>query len=373
MSDELKKKISELEDELKNTKVNKKTEMAVGKLKSKIAKLKKDLELQLSKSKGGGVGYAVKKEGDSTIGFLGLPSVGKSTLLSNLTNKESKIGAYEFTTLEVCPGLLYYNFTNLQILDLPGIVDKASDNRGFGKKVLSVVRVCDLVIFVVNCENYEKEMEILLCETKNSNIRINKNPPNINIIKKNIGGISIGVNFSKNTLTNKLVKEVLLENRILNCDIQINEKNLSVDDLIDVIYKNISYVRGVICLNKIDKIKNYKLVEENVKKNFPSWKVFSISAEKKINLEGFKNFLWRNLNFIFVYLKEPKKKTDFKRPLVVKKNSTIETILKKIHRTFFDKFKHCNIKGKSVKFDWQRCGVNHIVKDGDILEIILVR
>ncbi|MFW6226451.1 MAG: GTPase, partial [bacterium] len=140
--DELEDRIKELEDELKNTKVNKRTEGSVGLLKAKIAKLKKELEIKSSKSTTGS-GYAVKKEGDATVGLLGKPSVGKSTLLSKITNKESKIGAYEFTTLEVVPGLLNYKHTNLQILDLPGIIDKASDNRGFGKKVLSVVRSCD--------------------------------------------------------------------------------------------------------------------------------------------------------------------------------------------------------------------------------------
>ena len=132
--EELKERIAELEDELKNTKVNKRTEASVGLLKAKIAKLKEDLEAKLSKGKGKGEGFAVKKEGDATVGLLGKPSVGKSTLLGKTTNKDSKIGAYEFTTLDVVPGLLNHKFTNLQILDLPGIIDQASDNRGFGKK-----------------------------------------------------------------------------------------------------------------------------------------------------------------------------------------------------------------------------------------------
>ena len=111
----LKERIIELEKELKGTKVNKKTEMSVGKLKAKIAKFKEELEIKLAKGGGGGVGFSVKKEGDSTIGLLGKPSVGKSTLLGVLTNKESKIGAYEFTTLDCVPGLLYHKFLNIQI------------------------------------------------------------------------------------------------------------------------------------------------------------------------------------------------------------------------------------------------------------------
>ena len=375
MSDIIKEKIAELELELKNTKVNKKTEMSVGQLKGKIAKFKEQLEIELAKGKGGGDGYAIKKEGDSTIGFLGKPSVGKSTLLSNLTNKESKIGAYEFTTLDVTPGLLYHNFTNLQVLDLPGIVERAADNRGFGKKVLSVVRVCDLVVFVVDCVDYKKEMKMLITETENSKIKVNKISPNIVLIKKHNGRINIGVNFSRNKIPDKLVKQILMDNRIMNCDIQINEKNLEVEDLLESIYRNIAYVRGVICINKIDKLPKEKLQQnlENIKKDFPNWEIFQISAEKKLFLEEFKNFLWENLDFIFVYLKEPKKKVDFSKPLVVKKNSKIIDVLKVIHNDFYEKFKFCNIKGKSVKFEWQQCGLEHKIKNLDIIEIVLVK
>jgi ribosome-interacting GTPase 1 len=88
--EELKEKIEELEKELSTTKVNKRNEASVGMLKAKIAKLKEELESKLSKGKGKGEGFAVKKEGDSTIGLLGKPSVGKSTLLGKIQIKNQK-------------------------------------------------------------------------------------------------------------------------------------------------------------------------------------------------------------------------------------------------------------------------------------------
>lgn len=53
------------------------------------------------------LGFDVAKTGDARIGFVGFPSVGKSTLLSNLAGVYSEVAAYEFTTLTTVPGMLY--------------------------------------------------------------------------------------------------------------------------------------------------------------------------------------------------------------------------------------------------------------------------
>ena len=54
-------------------------------------------------------GFDVSKTGDARIGFVGFPSVGKSTLLSNLAGVYSEVAAYEFTTLTTVPGMLLWN------------------------------------------------------------------------------------------------------------------------------------------------------------------------------------------------------------------------------------------------------------------------
>lgn len=371
MADEaLKLRIEELEDELKNTKVNKRTEASVGLLKAKIARLKDELEAKASKGKRGD-GYAVKKEGDATVGLLGKPSVGKSTLLSKITNKESKIGAYEFTTLEVVPGLLNYKFTNLQILDLPGIIDKASDNRGFGKKVLSVVRVCDLVVFVVSAKHALAEMKMLLNETQNAGIRVNKNKPFIQIVPKPKGGVVVPVNQSEETIPYGLIQTILNDNKIVNAEVMIHEENLVVDDLIDALYNNLVYTRGMICLNKIDLCSKEELLQtkKELQKLYSSYALFGVSAEAEINLEELKDFVWDQLGFIWVYLKEQRKEPDMTRPLVLQKGDTVEGLCSKIHKDFLKKFKYAKVKGPSAKFEWQRVGLDHKVEHLDIVEV----
>lgn len=368
-NEELKERIIELEAELKKTKVNKKTEGSLGLLKAKIAKFKAELEVRSSK-KTTGAGYAVKKEGDATVGLLGKPSVGKSTLLSKVTNKESKIGAYEFTTLEVVPGLLNYKFTNLQILDLPGIIDAAADNRGFGKKVLSVVRVCDLVVFIVDARSPE-EINMLMNEITKAGIRVNTLKPFIEIKRKFKGGIKVPINKSKETIPYEVIKEIMHNNKIINGEVQIHETGLTIDQLLEAVYGNVVYTKGAICLNKIDLFTKEEMKGkiEYFQKNFPTFPLFGVSAEENINLKGFNEFIWRELGFIWVYLKEQKKEPDMDKPLVLKRGDSIKRVCEKVHKDLLDNFKYASVKGKSAKFDWQRVGLDHIIEDGDIVEI----
>ncbi len=108
-------------------------------------------------------------------------SVGKSSLLNEVTDTKSEAAAYEFTTLTCIPGNLVINDTKIQLLDLPGIIEGAAGGKGRGREVIAVARSADLILMVLDGarEYNNQHRDILERELETMGIRLNQNPPDI--------------------------------------------------------------------------------------------------------------------------------------------------------------------------------------------------
>lgn len=82
-------------------------------------------------------------------GFVGLPSAGKSTLLNTLTNANSKVGAYHFTTLEPHLGAM----GTYILADIPGLIVGASQGKGLGHKFLRHISRTEVLVHVISLED----------------------------------------------------------------------------------------------------------------------------------------------------------------------------------------------------------------------------
>ena len=359
------RKVNELEEELSTTKYNKKTQGHIGLVKAKLAKLKEEYQRKAA-SKGKGEGFSVRRTGDATVIIVGFPSVGKSTLLNAITNANSPVGSYAFTTLTCIPGLLEYNNAKIQVLDVPGIVEGAATGRGRGKEVLACAQSADLVIILLDVFNPE-HLDVVKKEIYETGLRVNQKPPQVNISRKIRGGIDIGLTVKLTKMSEETIKSILKEFRLDNCSIVIRE-DITDDQLIDVIEGNKRYIPAITVLNKIDMVKNEELdrIKSIVKPDV------SISAENKLNTQYLKELIFRKLNFIRVYCKEIGKKADMGVPLIIRKGNTLRDVCSKLHKDFISKFRFARIWGKSVKFDGMILRkLEHVVQDNDIVEIHL--
>lgn len=355
--------IKAIEDEIRKTKYNKATSHHIGKLKAKLARIKDEVQKRAS-SKSGGEGYSVRKSGDATVVLVGFPSVGKSTLLNSLTDAESEIGAYEFTTLSVIPGAMEYKGATIQILDVPGLVKGAASGRGRGKEVIAVVRNADLAVILLDVFQ-PVHYNVLVQELYDAGIRLNTRPPDVRIRRKFRGGVNISSTLSLD-LDEELIKSVLSEYRIHNADVLIRE-NIDVDQLIDAILGNRKYLPGLVVINKID------LADEHIirecREKFPDGLL--ISADKNINMDELKESLYQKLGFIRIYLKPQGEPPDMDEPMIVLDGISVGEICDKLHRDFRKRFRYAQIWGTSAKHDGQRAGLEHVLHDNDILSIIL--
>jgi uncharacterized protein len=359
--DAVAEKIKELQELISKSKYNKKTQHAIGLYKAQLAKLK---EKQKARSKGKrGEGYSVRKTGDGTVVLLGFPSVGKSTLLNALTNANSPVGAYAFTTLTVIPGILDHKFAKIQILDVPGVVHGAAAGTGRGKEVLAVIRNADLILFLIDAFHPE-HFKALQKEVYDADVRVNQEKTDVKIIKTAKGGINIGTTVKLTKIDNKTIEAILNEFKIVNANIVLRE-DIDADQLIDVIEGNKEYLPGITVLNKIDMVSKNELerIKAKVKPDI------SISAEKNKGVDELKELIYKALNIIRIYLKEYNKKADMEEPLIIWEGATLRDLCSKLHKDFVEKFKFAKIWGSS-KFDGQHIKkLDYELKDNDIVEL----
>jgi small GTP-binding protein len=344
--------INNIVKEIRETPYNKATQLHIGRLKAKLAKLREEAVQSSAKR---GFGYSPKKTGDATCVLVGFPSVGKSTLLNVLTNAKSHVGAYDFTTLNVIPGSVVHKGAHIQIFDVPGLVSGAASGKGKGKEVISVVRSADLILLVVDVFS-EYQIQILKKELYNAGIRLNEHPPAATIIKRTRGGIAINKSLNSE-IDDATIKAILREYKIHNADVIFRE-NTSVDRFIDALMANRRYVPSITVVNKIDQF--------NDDLHFGD---ISISAKEIVNIDKLKDLIFEKLAFMRVYMKPPGGVPDLTNPLILRQNAKVEDVCNILHRDFCNKFRYAQIWGKSVKFSGQRVGLDHVLTDEDIVTL----
>lgn len=356
----IEEKLKELEDEMARTQKNKATEYHIGILKAKIAALKREIIAPKRSGVRTG-GFDVKKSGDATVVFIGLPSVGKSTLLNALTGSKSKVASYAFTTLTCIPGVMEYKGAKIQLLDLPGIIVGAKEGKGRGKEVLAVARNADLVLILLDVFQ-PGILPKIKEELAGIGIRLDELPPQIYLTKKLRGGVEINSTVKMTHLNERMILGVLNEYGIHNAAIVFRE-DATVEQLIDVLAANRKYSRSLVVLNKVDMVSKQYL--EQIQFGF-----VPVSAEKSLNIEKLRDAIYEKLAMIRVYTKPRMDEADLKEPMMMRLGSTIEDACNRLHRDLARDFKYALVWGKSAKFPGQKVGMQHILQDGDIFTIV---
>src|SRR3954451_3792619 len=109
---------------------------------------------------------AVRREGAAQIALVGPPNVGKSSLLQALSEIQIKTGDYPFTTLRPVPALTRVGGILVQLVEIPGLIEGANDDRGGGRALLGVLRSVDAIVYCARADAAPNELRPVIEEVE---------------------------------------------------------------------------------------------------------------------------------------------------------------------------------------------------------------
>ena len=164
------------------------------------------------------------------------------------------------------------------------------------------------------------------------------------------------------------VEEILKSYRFMDAVVKIYGE-ATLDEVEEAIFESTAYKSAVIVANKIDlegSESNLKLLETYVGNKLP---IVAVSCEKGYGIEKLGEALFKTLNIIRVYTKEPKEKEFSKRPFILKKGAIVYDLAKNIHSDFSEKFSFAKVWSKRLVFSPQKVGSTFVLEDQDVVEI----
>jgi small GTP-binding protein len=240
---------------------------------------------------------AVRREGAAQIALVGPPNVGKSSLLQALSEIQIKTGDYPFTTLRPVPALTRIGGVLVQLVEIPGLIGGASDDRGGGRALLGVLRTVDAIVYCCRASADPGELTVVIDEVAKAGIE----------------------------------KPALL------------------------------------AATRADEAEDGAI--GRLAAAFPSMPLLRVSVLDEASLDAFRAAVWALTGLIRVRLR--KDGSVDPDPLALEPGASVADVADWVHHDLGASFSGARVWGPSARFDGQRVGREHVVADGDTVEILV--
>jgi len=301
-------KLVALEEMLRLMPKHKGTDKLQADLKSRIAKLKPQPR---KKKVTRGFSHHIPKEGAGQVALVGPPNSGKSALVRGLTHAHPQVAEYPMTTRDATPGMMAFEDTAFQLVDLPPICDEHVEAW-----VYDCIRTADMTWLVLTAESSLEGLELVE--------RL--------LATKAIALTPVGATPPAEPRPGWTYKKALM------------------------------VVTG---LDRPGAREDLELLDELLEIPWPKLGVSSVSGEGVAAL-GRQTF--EALGVIRVYSKQPGKPADREQPFTVARGSTVGELARTIHQELAEHFQFARVWGAQV-FDGQKVRSNHVLNEGDVVEI----
>lgn len=239
---------------------------------------------------------AVRREGAAQIAFVGAPNAGKSSLLQALSSIQIKTGDYAFTTTRPVPAVTRIGGVLVQLVEIPGLLEGAAENRGGGRPLLGVLRGADAIVYCHDSAAPAEELHRVRAEVEGAGI----------------------------------VRPALL------------------------------------AATKADEAAPGAL--ERIARNFSDLDVIPVSVLDDASLTALSDAIWSLTRLIRVFLRHAGERDD--DPVALPAPVTVLDVARSIHKDLEAECRGARLWGPSARFDGQRVGREHVLADGDTVEIV---
>jgi small GTP-binding protein len=239
---------------------------------------------------------AIRREGAAQIALVGPPNVGKSSLLQALSEIQIKTGDYPFTTTRPVPALTRIGGVLVQLVEIPGLIEGATEDRGGGRALLGVLRNADGIVYCCRATAEPMELQAVQGEV-----------------------VAAGIDRP-----------------------------------------------AFIAATRADEADEGSL--RGLRGAFPHLEVVPVSVLDDASLDAFRTAIWRLTGLIRIYLRADGSVSP--EPLALDPGATVANVADAVHHSLAEEMAGARIWGPSARFDGQRVGHEHIVLDGDVVEII---
>ena len=284
--------------------------------------LRADLRRRLSKlksqpqsKKGSGkrdFAFHLDREGAGQVPLVGMANVGKSALVAALTRATPEVSAAPYTTWQPTPGMMEYEDVHFQLVDTPSL------NRDFVEPALmDLIRRADLITLVIDLQTYpleQLEASILMLEQHH-------------VVPRRWQG------------------RYDSEQRMAYMPVQVLV-NKHDDERTDSDWEVINELLG------------------------QEWPLLPVSAATGRGREHLGQVLFDRLEVMRIYSKPPGREPDLSSPYVMHKEGTLEEFAVGVHKDFYERLKSARVWGSGL-YDGQMVGRDHVLHDGDIVELRL--
>jgi ribosome-interacting GTPase 1 len=368
-----KQKLQKMQEFLACVPKHKGTMKLRGQVKKKMAVIREDLEDKKRKGTGkssGGPKLFIEKEGTAQIALLGDTNVGKSCLMSVLTNANVMVSPTPYCTREPVPGIMSYLDVQFQVVEAPALMRGSADGRAWGLQTLGLARNADGLILMVDLSRDPvKQMELVLGELEKTRVLVAKPKGKVEIDRRHAGASLRIMLFGKLLGTSMREVENLLRSYKVNDAIVRISGEVTLDDVEDAVFESTIYKPALVVANKLD-VKgaqaNLRVLKKCVNGKLP---VIAVSCECRMGLDELGRALFESLGVIRIYTKEPGMRVHSDHPFALRRGATVGELAKNIHKEFVSNFLFAMVWAKRLRFSPTKVGLSFVLDDGDIVEL----